>query len=250
MHCIVRVWKIFSHENRFKLKQRPNHDPCITVSLKRLRCNRYLDFGRLSRVGGKSSGGTLVSDSLLLLQRSLPELYAINNDSSLLRFAFFEFIAITIEFHLPHELTVRFSALKKYALESTYLIWRMKKIAFSIPSNRHQCPVRCNNTKPFLISQTNRTHPFTEATPTLIFVSHCTLKRNHPGITQRNSQAEYSFGQPFLSPSRAVRFQFYYFYGRVSLFPLLSHLGDIFCLVPRALANLQKVLESTWIKIF
>lgn len=93
----------------------------IIVLLKRLCCNRYLDFGRLSRVGGKSSGGTLVSDSLLLLQRSFPELYAINNDSSLLRFAFFEFIAITIEFHLPQKLTVRFSVLRRYAaLESTY----------------------------------------------------------------------------------------------------------------------------------
>lgn len=92
----------------------------IIVLLKRLCYNRYLDLGRLSRVGGKSSGGTLVSDSLLLLQRSFPELYAINNDSSLLRFAFFEFIAITIEFHLPQKSTVRFSVLRKYALESTY----------------------------------------------------------------------------------------------------------------------------------
>ena len=129
----------------------------------------------------------------------------------------------------------------------------MKKIAFSIPSNRHQCPVRCNNTKPFLISQTNRTHPFTEATPTLIFVSHCTLKRKKDTFLGQNHPEKQSgriFFRTTVFTFTAVRFQFYYFYGRVSLFPLLSHLGDIFCLVPRALANLQKVLESTWIKIF
>ena len=61
----------------------------------------------------------------------------------------------------------------------------MKKTASSIVSVLSDV---LNNTKPFLISQTNRTQSFKEATPTLIFVTRCTLKRkkdmflgqNHP----------------------------------------------------------------------
>ena len=79
----------------------------------------------------------------------------------------------------------------------------MKKTAFSIVSVLSDV---LNNTKPFLISQTNRTQSFTEATPTLIFVSRCTLKRkkdmflgqNHP----EKQSGRIAFGQRFLSHSR------------------------------------------------
>lgn len=67
--------------------------------------------------------------------------------------------------------------------------------------------------------------------------------RSWAKLTRRNSQAELLSDNGFFHIHKRS-FTIYYFYGRVSLFPLLSHVGDIFCLVPRALTKVQRVLES------
>ena len=114
-----------------------------------------------------------------------------------------------------------------------------------------QCPVRCIKQHKAIPHLANEQDSVVYRTPTLIFVTRCTLKRKKDPFLRQNHPEKQSgriaFGQRFPSLFTDVRFQFYYFYGRVSLFSLLSHVGDIFCLIPRALAKVQKVLESTWI---
>ena len=112
------------------------------------------------------------------------------------------------------------------------LIWRMKKTAFSIVSVLSDV---LNNTKPFLISQTNRTQSFTEATPTLIFVTRCTLKRKKDPFLRQNHPEKQSgriaFGQRFPPHSRPFGSNFITMVGWVC-FPFSHTLGIFFASFP------------------